>query len=163
MANPVLFASSLFFAYLHLALILIFQPVPRLFSFTILSGVLSSIWNHGTTSELAKWSDRGAMAVGAAVDFAYIYSVPIGRRPLLAALIVAAIAGYAGAKALVRRQAPQAKQKRAPWALAAVLSSGDLPHLLAHACLSCTHFVMIVELASHCGGPAAAAAGAFCR
>lgn len=148
MANPVLFASSLFFAFLHLALILYFQP-PLAFSYCILCGVFSSVWNHGTTSDVAKWSDRGMMAVGAIVDSAYIAAVPTASRLLLASLIVAAIVGYAGAKALVR---VSKKKEASPAAsvFAAVFTSGNLPHLLAHLCLSCTHFIMIAELPAQC-------------
>ena len=162
MANHVLFASSLFFGFLHLALILFFQPVPLLFSYGVLCGVFSSLWNHGSTSDIAKWSDRIMMVVGAVVDFAYLAAVPTPSKLLLASLIVAAIVGYAGAKALVR---VSLKKEASPAAsvFAAVFTSGNLPHLLAHLCLSCTHFIMIAELAAHCApANAKAAAGIFC-
>lgn len=148
MANSILFASSLFFAFLHLALIIFYRP-PLTLSYSVLCGVFSSLWNHGTTSEIAKWSDRGMMAVGAIIDFAYLATVPTASRLLLAALVVAAIVGYAGAKALVR---VAQKKEVAPAAtvFAAVFTSGNLPHLLAHLCLSCTHFIMIAELAAQC-------------
>lgn len=165
MANHVLFASSLFLAFLHLSLVIYFKP-PRAFAFSVLCGTFSSIWNHGVTNDVAKWSDRGMMAVGALVDFSYIASVPINQRPLLFALILAALAGYAGAKVLVRASSAKKERRDASHAAslyAAVFTSGNLPHLTAHLCLSLTHFVMITELAAHCASPPrAAAAGGFC-
>ena len=161
MANPVLFASSLFLAFIHLALILAQQPLPRVFSFTVLCGTFSSIWNHGTTTEVAKWSDRSMMAVGAVVDFAYLWSVPMEMRPLLCSLIVLAILGYFGAKFLVV-QAP-GKTAKAGLKGGDASPAGNAPHLIAHILLSMTHFIMTYQLSRHCAVPSSASsAGLFC-
>ena len=164
MANPVLFASSLFLAFVHLALILAQQPLPRLFSFTVLCGTFSSIWNHGTTSEIAKWTDRSMMAVGAVVDFAYLSSVPMEMRPLLCGLIVCAILGYFGAKFLVvRAPPPTGKAGKAGLKGGDASPAGNAPHLVAHVLLSLTHFIMTYQLSRHCAEPSSASsAGLFC-
>ena len=169
MANSTLFASSLCLAFLHLALVLAFQPVPRVFAFVILCGTFSSIWNHGVTNDIAKWADRCMMAIGACADLAYLSNVPIQHRPLLVALIAAAIIGYVGAKYLVvtaaaAKAAPRAASPRGKAPLpASAAASGNLPHLIAHVLLSSTHFIMIMQLSAYCGSPSQAAnAGAFC-
>ena len=124
MANSVLFTSSLFLGFLHMVLIVLYQPVPPILALTITCGTFSSIWNHGVTSEIAKWTDRGIMVIGTAVDFIYIIVIPDteAQRTLLLALLSTALAGYSLAKNTV---------------------GGNLPHLLAHICLSFTHFILI--------------------
>jgi hypothetical protein len=125
MANSVLFTSSLFLGFLHMALIIFYQPVPRILAFTITCGTFSSIWNHGVTSEIAKWTDRGIMVIGTTVDFIYIIVVNAteAQRTLLITLMSTALAGYTFAKITI---------------------GGNLPHLLAHICLSFAHFILIV-------------------
>jgi len=125
MANSVLFTSSLFLGFIHMALIMFYQPVHRILAFTIICGTFSSIWNHGVTSEIAKWTDRGIMVVGTAVDFIYIIVIPAteAQRTLLITLISTAIAGYSFSKITIR---------------------GNLPHILAHICLSFAHYILIV-------------------
>lgn len=44
----------------------------------MISGVMTSIWNHGTTSPIAKWTDRGMMIVAAIVHVRmYHHYLPI--------------------------------------------------------------------------------------
>jgi hypothetical protein len=233
MANPRLFASSLVLGFLHLLLLLLHQPVPRIFAVNVLCGIFSSIWNHGATLEVAKWSDRTMMAVGAVVDGVYLFALGMPHREWLARAILAAIAAFLLAKYILaalatseaaaaaaataavaaarvankasaleaaaaaepsaaadssgsfgsgsgatsarggsarRGQsprgvavAPRAATGAAATAAAAGAAAGaaksapkaqdyaDVPHLLAHVLLSCTHFAMIRILNEHCG------------
>ena len=101
MANPQLHASTLVLGFLHLLLLALLPRVPRLFALNIVCGVFASLWNHGTTSAVAKWADRGMMALGAAVDAAYLVALPLPHRGWLLRLIGAAILGYFLAKRMV--------------------------------------------------------------
>jgi hypothetical protein len=85
MGNRILLISSLFFGYIHVSLLHEYSPhieypltighpwceeMPHteLYKTLILTGVVTSILNHATTSNLAIWSDRCLMTVGFVVD-----------------------------------------------------------------------------------------------
>lgn len=68
MANATLFASSVVSGIIHWMALACFDRTPPLLKQIILVGIATSIWNHGTTSTLAKVADRVAMLVGFAVD-----------------------------------------------------------------------------------------------
>jgi hypothetical protein len=57
------------------------MPHTELYKALILTGVATSILNHATTSNLAKWSDRCVMTVGFVTDLSL--STPAGRSILL--------------------------------------------------------------------------------
>ena len=162
MANPVLLASSLLLALIHLATALSAAPLPRLFLATVLCGTASSAVNHASTSPTAKWLDRALMVAGALADLAYIAWLPFARQTLLAGLLAGAIACYTAAKLLVvtaRGKAAAAAARQAEGHPA-----GNLPHLAAHALLTLLHCIMTRELAQQCApsARAAAAAGLLC-
>jgi hypothetical protein len=70
MANPVLLYSSAVVTLLHLIGVLYANGnAPAWIVAYMLTGCATSIWNHGTTSELAKWSDRGAMYFGTCATY----------------------------------------------------------------------------------------------
>lgn len=62
MANAVLLQSGAYASLIHLLAFLYYAaPAPHIAIQTI--ACLTTIWNHGTTSDLAMWSDRAMMAV----------------------------------------------------------------------------------------------------
>ena len=165
MANKVLLASSLLLALVYLAILLSAAPLPRLFFYTVLCGMASSVINHACTSPLAKWLDRALMVAGALADLAYLAWLPSARQTLLAGLLAGAIACYTAAKLLVMT----ARGKAAAAAAAAARHAeghpaGNLPHLAAHVLLTLLHCTMTRELAQQCApsARAAAAAGLLC-
>ena len=73
MANSILFRSSSFFALIHfIAMYLYQETVPRVYCTILIIGILTSLWNHGTTSEVAKWGDRICVALGVLNDLYHI-------------------------------------------------------------------------------------------
>ena len=72
MVNLILFRSSVFLGICHF-MIPIFTKVSYFDKLMILYyfGIVTSLWNHGTTSSMAKWSDRVVMYVGCLSDFLF--------------------------------------------------------------------------------------------
>ena len=78
MANSVLYRSSLLLGGLHLIFAYYFKSDYRIVSvYTI--GVVTSIANHGLTSNLLKWMDRCIMIIGTITDIIYITNLPSFR------------------------------------------------------------------------------------
>jgi len=63
MVNRVLLYSSLICGGIHL----VYPSHLVVHRMAMMSGVMTSIWNHGTTSPIAKWTDRGMMMVAVIV------------------------------------------------------------------------------------------------
>jgi hypothetical protein len=70
MANGVLLASTLLCGALHLWALLSFDTftATTTWACAILGGIVTSVWNHATTSQLAKWLDRCTIAACVALD-----------------------------------------------------------------------------------------------
>jgi hypothetical protein len=51
---------------------IVYLEIRTFLSFFYTIGVFTSLWNHGTTSEYAKWSDRIFMFIGVFVDIVVI-------------------------------------------------------------------------------------------
>lgn len=73
MANYILLISSMVCGVIHLAYILysfIFRTpfLPKCVFMTYMIGILTSIWNHGSTSQMAKWIDRIWIYFGVLID-----------------------------------------------------------------------------------------------
>lgn len=71
MANLFLFKSSIYLGSINIIAISFFN-VPLIFKSLIWVGVITSIWNHGTTSIFAKYFDRAIMLYGVCIDSYYI-------------------------------------------------------------------------------------------
>lgn len=67
MANQLLAKTSMAFGALNIAFMLFWNTRHYLMAVYIV-GIATSIWNHGTTSNLAKWADRVWMFYGAVSD-----------------------------------------------------------------------------------------------
>ena len=78
MGNTTLFLSSLFFGYIHVRILqeytLHSEDASELYNILILTGVATSIINHGTSWRIAKISDRIVMAIGFVTDVSLSYS-----------------------------------------------------------------------------------------
>lgn len=124
MTNYVLFLSSLFLGWMHM-IGMVFSSTPTLFKLTVVTGVFASIWNHGTTTDIAKWLDRLLMIMGAIIDTIYANTIVELRdqRFVLNMLLVFAIGGYLLAKKFIKGA-----------------------HLFAHVMLSIFHFIVMFKL-----------------
>jgi hypothetical protein len=71
MANQRLFRSALVCGFIHF-LAIAYWNGPTILLIIYGFGAGTSIWNHGVTSEYAKWADRMMMAVGALMDMLWI-------------------------------------------------------------------------------------------
>lgn len=142
MVNPVLFQSACILGSVHIAAIALYNP-PRIFATNMIIGVLTSVWNHGMTHELAKWSDRGVMGVGMVIDLYYLaYIAKYPWNMSLAASIFSAAIGYLLAKAIIHRIAVNSHGK--------IQEKGNIPHLFAHVCLTIVHCFMCYHLSDEC-------------
>jgi hypothetical protein len=74
MANKDLFLTSYLMLIVHSFAIFIYQP-PFIIFITYIIGPLVSVWNHGTTSIIAKFIDRFIMIFGYLIDLLYIYKL----------------------------------------------------------------------------------------
>lgn len=72
MANQILYDSSLLLGNVNLFVVFTSIYTPLLFKLIVIFGVLTSIWNHGSTSTIAKKMDRCVMVLGILGDFYYI-------------------------------------------------------------------------------------------
>ena len=59
-------APAHFWAVIH------FRHAPMVLRVLYIVGPLTSVWNHGSTSHIARWADRIAMAVGCIIDCCFI-------------------------------------------------------------------------------------------
>jgi hypothetical protein len=117
MANKTLLYSSLLFGTLQL--FFLFLNPPLILTLVIVCGTLTSIWNHGSTSQSAKRIDRLVMSIGAAIDACYAAHLPWSLL-----LLFMAILSYAIAK----------------------LSKSNVPHVLAHALLTLAHLSLCLSM-----------------
>jgi glucose dehydrogenase len=105
MANAALHAAAcaLLVAHVLLVTVLLFcggGPPPLALQLTYVLGALAGVWNHGTTSAAARWTDRIAMVVGLGVDLYYVATrlAREGDRAAVVCLLALAVLAYASAK-----------------------------------------------------------------
>ena len=111
MANQALAISASISTIFHLIGVSLGVGTPIWIIAYMLVGCATSIWNHCTTSDLAKWIDRGAMWFGTA---AAIYLLP---TLLLKGLVVLMVGLYLAAKYCGRTE-----PHIAPHALATIIN-----------------------------------------
>eukprot|EP00011_Vannellida_sp_DIVA3-517-6-12_P002475 CAMPEP_0114606962 /NCGR_PEP_ID=MMETSP0168-20121206/1829_1 /TAXON_ID=95228 ORGANISM="Vannella sp., Strain DIVA3 517/6/12" /NCGR_SAMPLE_ID=MMETSP0168 /ASSEMBLY_ACC=CAM_ASM_000044 /LENGTH=97 /DNA_ID=CAMNT_0001817837 /DNA_START=173 /DNA_END=466 /DNA_ORIENTATION=- len=93
--------------------------------------VATSVWNHGTTSGLAKWADRGTIACAVVVDALYIAVLPAAQLAVGSLLVVAGITCYFMAKSAIKAG-----------------QSGDRYHLASHCVGTLLNVIVILSLSS---------------
>jgi hypothetical protein len=104
MANAALHAAACALLVAHVLLVTVLLcgrgPAPLALQLTYVLGPIAGVWNHGTTSAAARWTDRIAMVVGLGVDLYYVATrLPReGDRAAVACLLALAVLAYASAK-----------------------------------------------------------------
>jgi glucose dehydrogenase len=105
MANAALHAAACALLVAHVLLVTVLLlcgrgPPPLALQLTYVLGPLAGVWNHGTTSAAARWTDRIAMTVGLGVDLYYVATrlAREGDRAAVACLLALAVLAYASAK-----------------------------------------------------------------
>jgi len=66
--NLILLKSSYYFGIIHLIFMFITSSKDIVLNLNIIFGISTSIINHGTTSDMAKYSDRIMMIIGVFID-----------------------------------------------------------------------------------------------
>jgi hypothetical protein len=119
MVNAVLFWSSAACGLAHLAAAS--GAAPHTYKALTLLGVVTSLFNHGTTSRSAQVADRATMWIGGVTDLFVLWW--IGADPATWALFTLVPATYAAAK----------------W------SGSTATHLLSHAAITSVHFSLLTS------------------
>lgn len=121
MVNALLFVSSCVWGVFHGVWLFAFAPVRVDLTTVIVLGFATSIANHGTTSDVAKWCDRVAMAVCTCSDLWLASAMNVYHQLYCTCLVLLAVAFYFCAK----------------W------SKRTDVHALAHVAISVNHLLMI--------------------
>jgi len=100
MANPLLFKSSLIVGSYHVFLALWYAPI--ILEVILILGVLTSIYNHGTTSFHAKWLDRIAISLASIIDIFYILCLPYPVNTVVLSIFFATVSAFFIAKYQIR-------------------------------------------------------------
>jgi hypothetical protein len=134
---PTLFKTSLFISALHFAawLWMVYdrasEPV-RLLSLMYVVGCATSIWNHWPTlvlQDVAKYTDRGAMAIGFFVDLFHIFTALESSTQYIAmAMQVLTVGNYFSAKAFNDK-------------------TGTYAHAVSHFCIGAVHCYLLMNIA----------------
>jgi hypothetical protein len=140
--NPTLFTTSCIMLAGHLILVLCFShsPLPLLIMYVL--GPLTSVWNHGTTSEIAKWSDRCVMTIGLGVDLWFIcrLSDTWPHITMVVLFLSWALALYFGGKVFMERSDNADAEED-------ILES--MPHAIALICILASHVCLMVYYKDH--------------
>lgn len=140
MAHPVLYMTSWFMVAFHFAAVFRFDG-PLILQWSYLCGPSTSVWNHGTTCNLAMLCDRAMMTVGCMIDVFFASKLVIYQAGLVLFSNVAAIAAYASAKKFFNGDqalAPDSEKVTSPGATAC--------HVVAHITVTCSHCGMLYFL-----------------
>lgn len=96
MANPTLFKSAALVGSYHIFLAMAYAPI--FFTTVITIGVITSLYNHGTTSLHAQWLDRIAIFLACLVDIVYFAIIPYPLNCVIVPLFFITISLYFQAK-----------------------------------------------------------------
>lgn len=129
MANFVLLVSACTFGSLHLWMIYYYQ-LDVLLTTIYSVGVITSILNHGLTSTILKWSDRGWMTIGTLVDCLYLSTLP--NKQIGYFFVATNISHFLLAKGVIF--------------LTRVQSLGNVPHLITHLGTTLLHLHMCNQI-----------------
>jgi hypothetical protein len=150
MAHPLLLISSLTMTIPHFVAVHWFSG-PFILQLLYLSGLLTSVWNHGTTNIVALWSDRLMMMIGCGIDFCYMYMLPWDQGAVIFVLVIASVACYHCAKVISASEKNKWKEGRALTMKELDLIQ-SLFHLLAHMFVSMAHVFMLYWYADGSNG-----------
>ena len=130
MANPLLFKSAVVFGTFHILLAI--QYAPLILELTLILGVITSIYNHGTTSAFAKWLDRVAITLASITDLIYIFFLPESLVLIVILLFSVTIFLYFAAKWDIKRG-----------------GNGNIYHLWSHILATILHSVILLYMIEH--------------
>jgi hypothetical protein len=103
MANSILFQSSCFHGFV-IAFVLMYAfyrtRLPKYLIALLATVIITSIWNHGVSNNLAVWCDRAAVTITILALGLYIYQTKQFSESHLFLLLLAVVALYFVAKAL---------------------------------------------------------------
>ena len=91
MVNHTLALSATAVSIIHAASFLFFTP-PLAYAAFLTAGCGTSVWNHATTSEIAKWADRATMGVGT------VLTLLIAPNPFFQAAMLLTVVAYGAGK-----------------------------------------------------------------
>ena len=138
---------------------------PFILQLVYLSGLSTSVWNHGTTNIVALWSDGLMMAIGWGIDlyfyfmifilcfilctydfyFMYMYIfilLPWDEGAVVFFLVIASVSCYFCAKVISGFKTPLGKEGRA-LTMKELDLIPSLFHMLAHVFVSMAHVLML--------------------
>ena len=103
MADPILFKSSCFHGFV-IAFVLMYAfyktRLPKYMIALLATVIMTSVWNHGDSNDLALWSDRAAVTITIIALSLYIYQTKQFSKNLFFLLLLSIIVLYFVAKAL---------------------------------------------------------------
>jgi hypothetical protein len=73
---------------------------PEVLQLCYISGIMTSVWNHGTVSDVAVWSDRMMMLCGFLIDLYFMSTLPFNQGILVFSASLLAVMFYFIAKAI---------------------------------------------------------------
>ena len=138
MANILLFISSVSITTIHLLWLVVHCPENILLILNICFGLLTSIWNHGTTSEIAKLCDRIMMIIGYGIDlWIIVFELPAFVGEVCAGFLFLAVASYFISKCLLKSAIHKIYNYIA-----------IIPYLNSHLLITCCHLLIIEHYSS---------------
>jgi len=103
MADPILFKSSCFHGFM-IAFVLMYAfyktRLPKYLIALLATVIITSVWNHGGSNDLALWCDRAAVTITIIALSLYIYQTKQFSKSLFFLLLLSIIVSYFVAKIL---------------------------------------------------------------
>jgi hypothetical protein len=148
MANPVLKVSSWICMFIHCLVNLTVAAEGLLFLRIMqLAGVITSIWNHSVSNNVAKWADRIMIATATAVDAVYILRLPnYFLQWTVAILMLSATVCFFKAKAAQKiAEQPQDNDQTSTKVESKTFANiRDSYHVAVHACTTAANVILAV-------------------
>jgi hypothetical protein len=157
MAHPLLLISSLTMTIPHFLAVYWFS-CPYILQLSYLSGLSTSVWNHGTTNIVALWSDRLMMMIGFGIDFYFMYMLSWNEGTVVFVLTIASVSCYFCAKFMSGFEIPKSKKDK-PLTMKEIELMPSLFHVLAHLFVSMSHVFMLYFCAHGSNGSIVGAGG----
>lgn len=155
MAHPALLLSSWAMLLAHFAGIKHFGG-PLVLQCIYLLGPCAGIWNHGSTSRVARVADRVCMALGLVCDLVWLWSceeINDDKRYLCCVNLLCAVTCYflakqaSGWQSAVKRNTPENHEEGLGWD--DIHAEATVWHLFAHLYVTVAHLLILVFSTRH--------------
>jgi hypothetical protein len=146
MANYLLLMSSIAMAIIQLYTNYLFRP-PVFFALLGIMAFVTSIWNHGTTNEIARQLDRIYMVIYILTNIVIIYSVVKDPLHILGIYLIMASGIACVLVAMTSRQNSVDKDIHNPYR---IHKTGNYYHLYAHCVVMIVHSILCFRLVEDC-------------